>query len=184
MFLLLLLSCVLCQRKQYFITFTYFHSIFIFSHSLKQGMARLEGQQGGGDRWRCNGMYFAFALRAFCFSFYGNSLRCPPLPPSHGHCAQCALWRPQVLSSAVRSSQFSELAQFRLLRISYVSILNRLFMFEFYCIFLCSALGQCFFLQLFIVVLRLVFFRVCCALLFYGSVCMLCRTFPRGVVVP
>lgn len=69
-----------------------------------------------------------------------------PLPrTSHGHCAQCALWRPQVLSSAVRSSQFSELAQFRPLRISYVSILNRLFMFEFYCIFLCSALGQFFF---------------------------------------
>lgn len=73
-----------------------------------------------------------------------------PLPrTSHGHCAQCALWRPQVLSSAVRSSQFSELAQFRPLRISYVSILNRLFMFEFYCIFLCSALGQFFFSQFF-----------------------------------
>lgn len=104
---LLLLSCVLCQRKQYFITFTYFHSIFIFSHSLKQGMARLEGQQGVGGRWRCNGMYFAFALRAFCFSFYGNSLRCPLA--SHVARTLCTVCTVAPSSVELRSSQLAVL---------------------------------------------------------------------------
>lgn len=105
-----------------------------------------------------------------------------PLPrTSHGHCAQCALWRPQVLSSAVRSSQFSEPASHfvcqHFKQAFHVRILLYFFMLRIWPVL---------FSQLFIVVvlLRLVFFRVCCALLFHGSVCMLCRTFPRGVVVP
>lgn len=83
--------------------------------------------------------------RAFCFSFYGNSLHSPHRSHrSRTLCRGQAQWRPQVLSCSF-SLSLSLSLPFSSPRISYVSILNRLFMFEFYCIFLCFAFGQFFF---------------------------------------
>lgn len=98
------------QRKQYFITFTYSHSIFIFSHSPVGGTGSGTGTGTGSEGMESKGSCWDWA---FCFHFM-------VMPPRS--------FSPPPLSST-RSLKC------RFIRISYVSILNRLSMFEFYCIF-------------------------------------------------